>query len=128
MFSLDFPILVYALAASSTISALLFALMTFGKLKRVMRRSLTDGKLSMPKDEAFPSVSIIVHDDARAWNLIELLPRLLEQDYPAETEVIVVNDGSKSAAEEVIARLEGRYSNLYMTSCQSSRAISADAN
>ena len=115
MFSLDFPIFVYALAASSTISALLFALMTFGKLKRVMRRSLTDGKLSMPKDEAFPSVSIIVHDDARAWNLIELLPRLLEQDYPAETEVIVVNDGSKSAAEEVIARLEGRYSNLYMT-------------
>ena len=115
MFSLDFPILVYALAASSTISALLFALMTSGKLKRVLRRSLTDGKLTMPKDDAFPPVSIIVHDDARAWNLIELLPRLLEQDYPAETEVIVVNDGSKSAAEEVIARLEGRYSNLYMT-------------
>lgn len=115
MFSINFPIIVYILAAASALSALLFALLTFGKLKRVMRRSLTDGKLSMPKDDDFPSVSIIVHDDARAWNLIELLPRLLEQDYPAETEVIVVNDGSKSAAEDVIARLEGRFSNLYMT-------------
>lgn len=115
MFSINFPIIVYILAAASALSALLFALLTFGKLKRVMRRSLTDGKLSMPKDDEFPSVSIIVHDDARAWNLIELLPRLLEQDYPAETEVIVVNDGSKSAAEDVIARLEGRSSNLYMT-------------
>lgn len=115
MFSINFPIIVYILAAASALSALLFALLTFGKLKRVMRRSLTDGKLSMPKDDEFPSVSIIVHDDARAWNLIELLPRLLEQDYPAETEVIVVNDGSKSAAEDVIARLEGRFSNLYMT-------------
>lgn len=115
MFSINFPIIVYILAAASALSALLFAMLTFGKLKRVMRRSLTDGKLSMPKDDEFPSVSIIVHDDARAWNLIELLPRLLEQDYPAETEVIVVNDGSKSAAEDVIARLEGRFSNLYMT-------------
>lgn len=115
MFSLSFPIHVYILAAASVASAILFALLTFGKLRRVMRRSITDGKLSMPKDAEFPSVSIIVHDDAQAWNLIELLPRLLEQDYPAETEVIVVNDGSKSAAEDVIARLEGRYSNLYMT-------------
>lgn len=115
MFSINLPITVYILAGSTLASALLFALLTFGKLKRVMRRSLTDGKLSMPKDESFPSVSIIVHDDARAWNLTELLPRLLEQDYPADTEVIVVNDGSKSAAEEAIARLEGRFSNLYMT-------------
>lgn len=125
MFSLDISILTYCLVGATALFALLFALLMFGKLKRVTRRSLTDAKLTMPADDRFPSVSVLVHDDARAWNLPELLPRILEQDYPAEMEVIVVNDGSRGATEEIISRLEGRYANLYMTFLpQESRSLS----
>lgn len=125
MLSTDISALTYSLCGASIILAVTFLFLVYGKLKRVSRRSKACGKLTMPPDEEFPSVSVIVHDDARSWNLPDLLPRLLEQDYPAPMEVIVVNDGSRSATEEVVARLESIYPNLYMTFLpQGSRSLS----
>lgn len=45
-------------------------------------------------DVGFPAVSIIVYACDDDENLETLLPQLLEQDYPANTEVILVNDGA----------------------------------
>lgn len=63
----------------------------------------------------YPTVSVIVYSEDDAQNLELLLPQILEQDYPAMMEVIVVNDGAIGSTKDVIARLEQRYSNLYMT-------------
>lgn len=63
----------------------------------------------------YPSVSVIVYACDDAENLEKFLPQLLTQDYPGRTEVIVVNDGIPAGVGEVIARMESRFSNLYMT-------------
>lgn len=73
----------------------------------------------------YPSVSVIVYSEDDASNLEVLLPQILDQDYPAPFEVIVVNDGAIDSTKDVIARLEQKYSNLYMTfTPQESRSLS----
>jgi len=75
-----------------------------------------DNEAGFPQDvSAYPAVSVIVYSEDDAENLEVLLPQILEQDYPGQFEVIVVNDGAVSSTKDVIARLEQRYTNLYMT-------------
>lgn len=105
----------YILCGVSVALILIFLLLTWAKFKRINRRAKSCDLLKMPDDDKFPSVSVIVHDDSRAWNLAELLPRILEQDYPAPIEVIIVNDGMRHESEMALATLEGRYPNVYMT-------------
>lgn len=82
----------------------------------VAARVRDDSRRPMPDDGyEWPAVSVIVYSEDDAPNLEVLLPQILDQDYPAHFEVIVVNDGAVSSTKDVIARLEKRYSNLYMT-------------
>lgn len=62
-----------------------------------------------------PSASVIVYCNDDATNLAQLLPQILEQDYPAPFEVIVVNDGSVESTSDVVNQLEMTYHNLYLT-------------
>ncbi|WP_286332008.1 glycosyltransferase [Duncaniella freteri] len=89
-------------------------------------RSLNYADSGSTTDAAgYPPVSVIVYSEDDASNLEILLPQILEQDYPAPFEVIVVNDGAISSTKDVIARLEQRYYNLYMTfTPQESRSLS----
>ena len=63
--------------------------------------------------EAAPPVSIVVcaHDEVE--NLKELIPLLLEQDYP-EFEVIIVNDRSNDSTFDYLLEETGRHSRLRM--------------
>ena len=61
-----------------------------------------------------PAVSIIVCAQNEADNLQQLLPILMEQDYP-EYEVIVVNDGSTDESNEVLDRFLQKYKNLHVS-------------
>lgn len=61
-----------------------------------------------------PSVSVIVYAQNDADNLIQFMPRILNQDYP-QFEVIVVNDDSTDDSKDILASLESQYSNLYHT-------------
>lgn len=82
----------------------------------VARRVTEDSDENLPETpESYPAVSVIVYSEDDAANLELLLPQILDQDYPSPMEVIVVNDGAIGATKDVIARLEQRYSNLYMT-------------
>ena len=63
----------------------------------------------------YPSVSVVVYSQTDATNLRTLIPQILEQDYPAPMEVIVVNDEGSEQTESTVSELELRYSNLYMT-------------
>lgn len=62
-----------------------------------------------------PSASVIVYANDEATNLSKLLPQILEQDYPAQFEVIVVNDGSSESTRDIVNELELKYPNLYLT-------------
>lgn len=76
----------------------------------------SDNEASMnPLDLNWPGVSVIVFSEDDAENLEVLLPQILEQEYSGRFEVIVVNDGAVASTKDVIARLEKKYSNLYMT-------------
>ena len=62
-----------------------------------------------------PSVSVVVYayaDEADA--VVELLPRLLAQQYP-QFEIIVVNDGVSFEGQNAIAMYECEHKNVYQT-------------
>lgn len=62
-----------------------------------------------------PSASVIVYSNDEATNLASLLPQILQQSYPAQFEVIVVNDGSAESTSDVVSELQLTYPNLYLT-------------
>lgn len=99
--------------------AVCFLYLIFGfrhYIASVAQKVAEDNETPLPDSpDAYPSVSVIVYSEDDAQNLEILLPQILEQDYPAMMEVIVVNDGAVGSTKDVIARLEQRYSNLYMT-------------
>ncbi len=62
-----------------------------------------------------PPVSVLIYACCNPESLEKMLPMVLEQDYPAEFEVIVVNDGSSSELSDVVKRLAHTHGNLYQT-------------
>ncbi len=64
---------------------------------------------------ALPSASVIVYAQDDADALARLLPTLLTQDYNAQFEVIVVNDGADEAVNEIVEKMQLHYNNLYLT-------------
>lgn len=63
----------------------------------------------------YPAVSVIVYACDNSKTLAAMLPSVLEQDYPAPMEVIVVNDGSSSDVTDVVKLLSLNHKNLYIT-------------
>lgn len=116
MFEIQFSPLVLSLLMGLIASAL-YILIGFRRyIVSVARRIRTDAARVIPEDQRYyPSASVIVYAGDDAPNLEVLLPQILDQDYPANFEVIVVNDGAIPSIKDVIGRLEQRYSNLYMT-------------
>lgn len=115
MFEIQFTPIIIALLCGVCV-CFFYLLLGFRHYVRIVGRAAsTDNTAEETDDTQLPGVSVIVcaEDDAR--NLETLLPAILDQDYPAPFEVIVVNDGALPSTKEVIARLEERYSNLYMT-------------
>lgn len=114
LYSTQFPLAVWLLLAATFLCACIIASIVWTRLIRVRRRVLADDRAELP-DEGYPPVSVIVYAHADAANLRTFLPAILEQDYPADMEVIVVNDESRDDTETVVSELEMRYPNLYMT-------------
>ena len=115
MFEIEFTPIIIALLSGVLICSLYLLLGFRHYVSSVSRAASVDDSEDRGDDASLPGVSVIVcaEDDAR--NLETLLPAILTQDYPGPFEVIVVNDGALPATKEVIARLEEKYSNLYMT-------------
>ena len=78
--------------------------------RRLTTRAEADGPAETPQE----GVSVIVCARNEAANLRPYLQALLEQDYPLY-EVIVVNDGSQDATQEVLDEYLCRYPNLRLT-------------
>lgn len=65
--------------------------------------------------DGYPSVSVIVFASNQPLALERNLPKILRQNYPAEMEVIVVNDGADPDTNMIVGRLKETYPNLYLT-------------
>ncbi len=116
MFALEFtPGIIILL--SVIVLAALYLLLGFRRyVASVSSQVKKDNETPLPEvTEPYPSVSVIVYSEDDAEKLETLLPQILNQDYSARFEVIVVNDGGMSSTKDVIARLERQYPNLYMT-------------
>lgn len=127
MFEIYFTPLIIALLAVLVVSAIYLLTGFRHYVATVSKRVATDTASDAERlaTESLPPVSVIVYSEDDASNLEILLPQILDQDYPAPYEVIVVNDGAVDSTKDVIARLEHRYSNLYMTfTPQESRSLS----
>lgn len=114
LYDINLPLRVWITLGVSVVCAALAAVVMWRRMRRVSRAAKSDAAAELPEG-GYPAVSVIVYAQAAASNLRVLLPSLLEQDYPAPMEVIVVNDRSCDNTQDVVAELEMRYPNLYMT-------------
>lgn len=116
MFELEFTPTIIVLLSAIVLTSLYLLLGFRHYVASVSSKVNEDNNTpSLSDDTQYPSVSVIVYSEDDATNLEILLPQILEQDYNGRFEVIVVNDGAMSSTKDVIARMEQRYSNLYMT-------------
>ncbi len=113
-FSLDISVWAWVALMGGALCGLVMCLMLLRRLGAIDSKVLCDDMEPIP-DDGYPSVSVIVYCQGNSGNLQSLLREILEQDYPAAMEVIVVNDEKNSATEDVVSVLERRYHNLYMT-------------
>jgi chlorobactene glucosyltransferase len=83
---------------------LAFSLLVLPFLARAERAYRKFPRLPVIEPVELPSLSIIVPARNEAQNLRRLLPSLLEQKYPGEMEIIVVDDNSTDETAEVVER------------------------
>lgn len=65
--------------------------------------------------EKLPPVSVIVYTCNDSDNLAQMLPNILNQQYPSDFEVIVVNDGASESTKDIVSALSATFPNLYLT-------------
>ncbi len=99
-------------------SALVLVLLALGvfvsrvlAVKRAARRS-AEYEIS----DGCENAAVIVYSNDDAGDLAALLPQILRQAYPAEFEIVVVNEGDSPAVREMVSTLQMTHSNLYLTS------------
>lgn len=122
-YSLDLPTEAWCLLGLMLVCVVGIAVILWPRLLRVRRLVAADNEeMESPvetgesaPDVPYPPVSVIVYSQADGHNLRTLLPQILNQDYPAPMEVIVVNDESADNTETIVGELELQYPNLYMT-------------
>ncbi len=105
----------YLLAAVASLCALTALFLTFRYVSRVTNLVKRQNSEEPDSNDAWPDVSIVVYTYNDAEGLSELLPTLINQDYPGVYEIIVVNDGADLATDELLTALEKEHTGLYHT-------------
>ncbi|MDE5607314.1 MAG: glycosyltransferase [Muribaculaceae bacterium] len=98
-------------------AALLVLLLTVTWYRRIILRPVRRQRSCERSREVkeWPGVSVIVLARDNAGNLERMLPGLLGQVYPADYEVVVVNDGGTLSVTQVVARFCAQSKNLRET-------------
>lgn len=104
------------LIAASAICVLAVATFYIFRLQTVIkyRRNADSERPDKPDSEYLPA-SVVIYSQGDAENLQSLLETVLNQDYPAAYEVIVVNEGESGDVRDTVGMLRNRYPNLYLT-------------
>ena len=96
----------------------LFLLITVYRhfITTVYRKSLNDTlNQHDPIDEELPGVSVVVYATPDCHGLAETLNAILEQEYPAEFDVTVVNDGQSDDVKDIVNLIHNAHKNLFIT-------------
>jgi glycosyltransferase involved in cell wall biosynthesis len=80
----------------------------------ILRYARKQKKGIVPFLDSQPPVSVIICSRNESEHLKQFLPSILEQDYP-QYEVIIVNDGSTDATDELLRNFSKKYPHLYHT-------------
>ncbi len=116
MFSLELSVLTLSLLGVMLLAGVVVLCVLLPKLSRVTAATRpADGEDNNNMMLEYPAVSVIVHSRSDASTLRTLIPMIMQQEYPAPMEVIVVNDGGDDAVTDVVGYFENEYRNLYMT-------------
>jgi biofilm PGA synthesis N-glycosyltransferase PgaC len=102
----------FSFSVAELVLLLVFVFMFFIQLSyQVLTATFILSGKKKEKRDKLPSVSIIVPSRNYEENLRELIPMLLEQDYP-DFEVVVVDDCSSDGTEWYLAELKLQYNRL----------------
>ena len=101
---------------ASLLCILLLAAIYFMRVRTVVnfRRKADRERADKPENEYMPA-SVIIYSQGDAENLNSLLESVLNQDYPAAYEVIVVNEGESADVRDAVSMLRSSHPNLYLT-------------
>lgn len=80
----------------------------------VYRRKADSERPDKPEGDYLPA-SVVVYSQGDSDDLTETLRSLLNQDYPAAYEVIVVNEGESTDVRDTVSMLRATHNNLYLT-------------
>lgn len=108
--------LVLRLLIACFICVLLVAAFYFFRVHRVVsyRRRADRERPDVP-DSALLPASVVIYSQGDADELTRMLKTVLEQDYPAAFEVIVVNEGESADVRDAVSMLRASHPNLYLT-------------
>ena len=78
-------------------------------------RRKADAERPDKPDADYLPTSVVVYSQGDADKLETLLLSILNQDFPAAFEVIIVNEGESADVRDTVGMLKNRYPNLYLT-------------
>lgn len=102
------PVVWVSMAVAVVAAAWVF----YAGVRRASRvvKAAREGASGLPGDENLPGVTVVVYARDNAADLEEMLPAVLEQDYPGLWEVLVVNDGKDEGVTDVVNLFSTRMS------------------
>ncbi len=108
-FSPELPLVVLWLLVAAAVCVLLAAAIYFFRVRTVSaycRRA--DRERPDKPDAEYEPASVVVYSQGDAGHLEEILKALLDQDYPAVFEVVVVNEGERSDVSDLVSMLRAK--------------------
>lgn len=109
------PIALWLISACFMCVLFLAAIYFFRVRTVINYRRRADRERPDRADSEYLPASVIVYSQGEAENLDRLLHSILEQDYPAAFEVIVVNEGESADVRDTVSLLRADNPNLYLT-------------
>lgn len=115
-FNIDISPITLILLCAMLAMGVLAWLIYFLRVRSVVKARLTADTLrAADKPDEYSPASIVIYSQGDADNLLEVLQSVLNQDFPAPFEVIVVNEGENAEIRDTVGMLRSGHSNLYLT-------------
>ncbi|MCH5222217.1 MAG: glycosyltransferase [Muribaculaceae bacterium] len=109
------PLASWLLLCCAVCVLLLGAIYFFRVWNVVKYRRRSESTTTVKENDSYLSASIIIYSQSEADTLANTLKAIFSQDYPADFEVIVVNDGESADIRDTVSFFRSTYPNLYLT-------------
>lgn len=106
--------LLWGLLGAALVLGVAYGLWVSRRASRLARHLLHDERVRRYCPQ-LPTVSVVVYANDDGQCLKQFLPLMLEQDYPAPFEVIVVDDASTDGTKDIVSDMMTKYKGLKFT-------------